>query len=100
MEFAKKLESVINCTTSGPWVVENETLYGKDFGYTVPLADLGFYAENERHEEDSQLIAMAPDLAKIALAAIKYMEAYHDTDPDAENDAFYGLEDAINEASK
>ena len=58
--------------TEGPWVVEDETLYGTEFGYTVPLMDLGFYAENERHDHDANLISAAPDLYE----ALEYVSKY------------------------
>ena len=60
--------------TPGPWVVEDETLYGKEFGYTVPLIDFGFYEDNERHHEDAHLIAAAPDLYESGAGALDSLE--------------------------
>lgn len=68
--------------TSGPWVVQDETLYGTDFGYTVPLMDLSFYAENERYEDDANLISAAPDLYEAledAVDALKYGSDYSES---------------------
>lgn len=48
--------------TKGPWIVERDTLYGTDLGYTVPLMDLGGYDDNERYIDDCNLIAAAPDM--------------------------------------
>ena len=60
--------------TKGPWVVSDETLYGTDFGYTVPLMDLGFYEDNERHQEDANLIAAAPELLDALKMAVLWLE--------------------------
>ena len=72
--------------TSGPWVVQDETLYGTDFGYTVPLMDLSFYAENERYEDDAHLIASAPDLYE-ALELMCDLSETCDVDWDEINEA-------------
>lgn len=55
-------DDVLSDKISAPWTVDGETLYGKEFGYTVPLMDLGPYEDNENYEEQTNLIAAAPDL--------------------------------------
>lgn len=60
----KMLEGV----TQGPWVVERDTLFGKDDGYTVDLFEFTPYDTNERHVEDARFIAAARDLVPALLA--------------------------------
>lgn len=49
--------------TKGPWEWEENSLYGKDDGYTVVIFDdADFPEENELSRENRALIAAAPDM--------------------------------------
>lgn len=63
------VKTLLDGATPGPWTMESETLFGKDFGYTVDLFDVVPYDTNERFEADARLIAAAPDLARALIAS-------------------------------
>lgn len=73
------------------WSLEGDTLYGKEHGFTVELAEVFFPEENEFEPECRRAISRAPDLAALALAGkrvataaenVEYArEAYNDTFP-------------------
>lgn len=68
-------EAAMEGTTEGHWIVEGETLFGKDDGFTVDLFDLTPYETNERHEADAAFIAWAHNNVPALLAAIRDLEA-------------------------
>jgi hypothetical protein len=57
------LAKLLADASDGPWAYERETVFGKEFGYTVNLFDVAEYEENERFEADFRLAALAPTLA-------------------------------------
>jgi len=47
-----KLTALSEAATQGPWVADGGSIYGKDFGYTVPLLEYFIEVENERGGDD------------------------------------------------
>lgn len=55
-----------------PWSFEGDSLYGKEHGFTVELAECFFPDENEFSAEQKNLIAAAPEMYQ-ALKEIRDM---------------------------
>lgn len=48
--------------TSGPWWAEGNSIWGKEHGYTVEVAEFYFPDENEWQSQDLLLMTAAPDM--------------------------------------
>ena len=51
------------------WAIEGGCIYGKEYGFTVPLFDIEGYSENEFAESDLNRIARVPDMEAALIAA-------------------------------
>jgi hypothetical protein len=66
---------VMDGVTAGPWVHEGDTLFGKEYGYTVDLFDLTPYDTNERADQDAAFIVWARNNMDTILAALPAVTA-------------------------
>ncbi|MGN8276643.1 hypothetical protein [Pseudomonas sp. SMN5] len=93
-----ELKRLAEAAPGGPWIVENDSLYFKDDGYTRHLldADAGHDVEEENYSAALDFIAAADPAAVLALLAeidqLKgLMPGYPPRPPDGEGLPRYGL---------
>jgi len=67
-EQIEQMKAALGGATVGPWRHEGNSMWGKEFGYTVELFETYGPDENENFPHDIAIAALAPDMAAHIIA--------------------------------